>query len=166
MLLQIHPKRILSLIIFLIFCATPFLQLQAITVGGDETNPFKFTVEDYFQVEPGQKVIVPLTIEIPKGHYLYADQTSVEFEKIPASVKLDEIKKPQSTTKEDPFFGKTVEVYYDEVEIDLNFQLPEQAWDGALEVEGVAKYQGCSKAICFRMIKVPLKFVFEVKKKS
>jgi thiol:disulfide interchange protein DsbD len=84
---------------------------------------------------------------MPKGYYLYRDQTSLHLNA--AGLKLGQPQWPQGTVKQDPHFGK-VTVYFDQVELPVAIQ---GDLAGRRQVAIEASFQGCQDGgLCYPLM--------------
>src|SRR3990167_702179 len=93
----------------------------AFQTGGDEENPFRLSYDEGpVTLKVASTSSLLFSFEIPANHYLYAE--SIEVNLTPdAPIRPKPLVKPTSIEREDPFFGKTVPVYFDRVEVTLPF---------------------------------------------
>lgn len=84
---------------------------------------------------------------MPKGYYLYRDQTSLHLNA--AGLSLGKPQWPQGTTKQDPHFGNVV-VYFDQVELPVAI---EGDVAGRKQVAIEASFQGCQDGgLCYPLM--------------
>jgi len=84
---------------------------------------------------------------MPKGYYLYRDQTSLHLNA--AGLKLGKPQWPQGTTKQDPHFGN-VTVYFDQVELPVAI---EGDTSKLKQVAIEASFQGCQDGgLCYPLM--------------
>ena len=143
-------------ILTLIFGFVLLLQMspttQAFTTETSDSHPFTLFFEDDLPTEPQDgKIEVDFIFRIPSKHYLYQDNLRVELDSPHVNFVLS---KPQGVEKNDPFRGKTTQVYYHQVAVLLKASLGE-GYDLSQPLTGQIFYQGCSDKICFRTFKVP-----------
>lgn len=132
----------------------------AVTEGGSEANPFTvYYDEGPHTAAPGASLSFEVLFSIPEEYYLYAEKMNL-LVKEASGVTPGTLLKPEGSTKEDPFFGKSVPVFYDEVVLTLPLTLPLQNWIGLKEVKGEIEFQGCSKELCYRLMRVPFTLQF------
>ena len=127
----------------------------AFQTGGDEENPFRLSYDEGpVTLKVASTSSLLFSFEIPANHYLYAE--SIEVTLTPdAPIRPKPLVKPTSIEREDPFFGKTVPVYFDRVEVTLPFDLPPSATTGDQTITGEIQFQGCSDLLCYRVMHVP-----------
>ncbi len=124
------------------------------------TNPFNVRVLPVSASGTANEAI-PLQVEIdvPPGHYLYADTTKLYFV-TPTGFTVKNIRYPVASQKEDPFLGKMVSIYDQTVVIEAQV-MPTKA-SKSLEIQGMLAYQGCSPSICFRRVEEPVTWRFAI----
>ena len=84
---------------------------------------------------------------MPKGYYLYRDQTSLHLNA--TGLKLGQPQWPQGTPKQDPHFGN-VTVYFDQVELPVAI---EGDLGGRKQVVVEASFQGCQDGgLCYPLM--------------
>ena len=99
-----------------------------------------FSVSARLIVEAEDAARLEVAISVPPHHYLYADKIAVKA----TERTLDPILIPQPIQKDDPFSGKEVPVYGNDVV--LEYAVPGGV-DGQVDV--TVSYQGCSDKVCF-----------------
>ena len=138
-------KRIVFYTVILSFIAVSQV-IAAVPTG----SPFRVLWDKQaLELKPGEKFEATITIRVPAGHYIYADKTDVDFKSL-EGIRIDEIKFPKAGEKEDPYFGKTMEVYTGDVPIVLVGHIPESFGAGERELTAVLNFQGCSPKLCMR----------------
>lgn len=148
---------------FLVFLLLVISPVQALQTGGTEDNPFALMFDEGpFEVLAGQSHNFEVTFQIPPQYYLYSEKMAIEVE-VPDGIATGALVKPQDTPKDDPFFGHTVPVYFNEVTLTLPLTMPPEPWVGAKNVKGVIQFQGCSTELCYRMLRVPFAIRFLAK---
>jgi len=99
-----------------------------------------FSVSGKLGTGPDGSAWLKIVLSFPDGHYVYADEFSVEAE--PAA--LQPLSVPATREKDDPLTGKRVAVYDDDVVFTYAVT---GAGAGPLDVR--VRYQGCSDTFCF-----------------
>lgn len=102
-----------------------------------------------------------ITIQVPPGHYLYAEDTEVEFSAL-EGVIITDIHYPNPTPKEDPYIDKVVDVYQGDVRIVVKGHVPQGLDLGEHELMAIVRFKGCSEKICFRPEERSVSFVIKV----
>jgi len=140
-----------------------FFFLSAFTTGGDSENPFAVHYDEgTFWVTPGEEVILPIQITIPKNYYLYKTKTQVTLTNFQGIELKGDPEFSPSVEKEDPFLSETVSVFFNEAIITLHLIMPSQSWPGEKILEGTIGFQGCSTSLCYKPMKIPLRVSFAI----
>ncbi|MDO8519020.1 MAG: cytochrome c biogenesis protein CcdA [Deltaproteobacteria bacterium] len=147
----------LAILIFLFWSGGAF----AFQAGGDENNPFTVILEDGpVHVTPGQTYPFQLTFRMPEHYYLYQEKMEVEINP-DLFLSPEKLKTPEAVMKEDPFFGRIVPVYYNEVTIELPLKISETGWEGEQMATGSVRFQGCSDKLCYKLMHIPFSIPFK-----
>jgi thiol:disulfide interchange protein DsbD len=101
------------------------------------------------KIQAGRHFKATITIRIPADHFIYADKTDVDFASL-EGIRIDEIKFPKPETRQDPYLGKTVEVYSGDLTITISGHIPETLPGGERDLIAVLNFQGCSPKLCLR----------------
>ena len=134
----------------LIFLAFTLLSPLLIRAAVNPESPFQVIWDEGpVKVEAGGEFKATITIRIPPDHYLYADKTDVDFRSL-EGIRIDEIKFPKGEKRQDPYFGKTMEIFKDEVVIEIIGHIPETLEAGERELSALLNFQGCSSKLCLR----------------
>lgn len=112
-------------------------------------------------VSPGQEFDLSVTINIPEGIYIYADETELEF-KVLDGLLVQKINYPKPSRKADQQRGKTTEVFEGKTVITVKGKVPSDASAGERELFAVVKYRGCSSKLCFRPEERDVSFILRV----
>lgn len=121
----------------------------------DEDHPFGLIFDDGEALEVENAVTSSNFIfTLPKKYYLYKDKFRVVVDQKNVQVTL---KLPKSMSKFDEFQEEELDVYYDQVEVGVDFKFLKE-FPGSLT--GMIIYQGCSTKLCYRPMKQ--KFEFEL----
>lgn len=100
-----------------------------------------FGVQAVFDADTAAQRIVRVSLEVPEGHYVYAESVAVEA---PDGPPLDQLDFPEPTRTFDPFTESQVDVYKENTTftylVPTNAQAP-----SSLDV----RFQGCSSTLCF-----------------
>lgn len=145
--------RVLLVFLFAFLARNP--AVLGVEFGGSEEMPFHVTYDDSpVTVVPGQDFTASIYFRIPDEYYLYQEKTELVLQSTDG-LTASPVQKSQSTLKDDPFFGKTVPVYFNEAKLDLLIRIPDKAWDGEKRITGEIRFQGCSTELCYRPMKVP-----------
>lgn len=128
---------------------------DAFQTGGDEENPFLLSFNaGPVLLQRGSSSSLLFSFEVPANHFLYAE--SIEVTLPPGSpIRPKPLIRPKSIEREDPFFGKTVPVYFDRVTVELPFDLAPEMGGGDRTIKGDIQFQGCSDLLCYRVMHVP-----------
>ncbi|MBX7149617.1 sulfite exporter TauE/SafE family protein [bacterium] len=129
---------------------------HAYEIGGDDENPFSV----YFDESPepmtqGASTTFKFLFQIPPEYYLYADKLTVELDP-PGGISLGTLVKPLAEVKMDPYLEKEVEIYHNELSLDLPVSISAQIAPGTYALSGVIKLQGCSTELCYRPMTYPI----------
>ncbi len=153
-------KRIAVILLLLLFGAVAVPLFARAAVG--PTSPFHVAWDEGpVKVEAGKKFKVAVTIRVPADHYLYADKTEVDFRSL-EGVRIDDIKFPRPENRLDPYFGKMMEVYGSDVEIEIVGHIPDTFPGGERELSAVLNFQGCSSKLCLRPEEQEVVFTIDV----
>ena len=151
-------KRILTLVFVVVTLLTPLLTRAAL----NPNSPFEVIWdEEPIKVEAGRKFKASITIRVPADHYIYADKTDVDFASL-EGIRIDEIKYPKPETMQDPYFGKTMDVFKDDVVIEIVGHIPETFKAGERELNALLSFQGCSSKLCLRPEELELAFRIDI----
>lgn len=113
-------------------------------------SPFQLSWDDRPQVVPrGRSFNLKLLIQMPKGYYLYADETDVDFVSL-EGLLVREVRFPRPTIHSDPFLKRPVEVYRGRVEIFIEGEVPEGLDKGEHDLVARVTIKGCSPKLCLK----------------
>ena len=130
------------------------------------TSPFQLSWEEHPpEMARGQAFELVVTIRVPDGHYLYADDTELDFTSL-EGLLVEDVKYPTPSLHEDSYQGGEVEVYEGDVRIVISGRVPETLDAGEHDLIAKLKYRGCSPRICFRPEVREIPFIFEIKRGS
>ncbi|MBI4237353.1 MAG: thioredoxin family protein [Deltaproteobacteria bacterium] len=123
-------------------------------IGGVQAQlpatPFGMIVEPTeLALQPAEKTTVRVVLQVPTKHYLYRAETELNFDAL-EGLKVVAIRYPDAQLKEDPFLGKTVEIYDHDVEIVAELEAPAGLAPGPRTLAATVAFQGCSEKLCFR----------------
>lgn len=139
-------KRILTILIVTLCLFASGILFSAI----NPESPFQVMWDDApIKVEAGKKFKTTITIRVPQDHFIYADKTDVDFASL-EGIRIDDIKFPRPETRKDPYFGKTMEVYRNDVVITITGHIPANLAGGKRELIALLDFQGCSQKLCLR----------------
>ncbi len=114
---------------------------------GTEAAPLPAEQAFHFEALASSPTQLLLRWTMPKGYYLYRDQTSLHLNA--AGLTLGKPQWPQGTTKQDPHFGNVV-VYFDQVELPVAIQ---GDIAGRKQVVVEASFQGCQDGgLCYPLM--------------
>jgi len=151
-------KRAISTI-FMIFALLVAFSASAALMPN---TPFQVVWdEDSSEIERGEGFELVVTIQMPEGHYLYADDTELDFTSLDG-LFIEDIKYPEPTLHDDNYQGGRVEVYDGELRIIITGHVPETLDSGEHDLIANLKFRGCSPKICFRPEVRELPFILEV----
>ncbi|MFH1874796.1 MAG: cytochrome c biogenesis protein CcdA [Pseudomonadota bacterium] len=123
-------------------------------------SPFKVRWEKTIHdIKPNERFQATIVIEVPEGHYIYADKTEVDFKSL-EGLRIDDVVFPEPTKREDPYFKKKLDVYEGTVFISIIGHLPEKYPIDDLDLTVLLKFQGCSEKVCFYPEKHDVEFAF------
>lgn len=117
--------------------AGAMLTVAALSVGAQD-SPFGVAAA-LEQGADGSNRLVRVELQMPPGHYVYAEQFAVKV----GDVALAPLVAPSAELKPDPFSGEPVAVYAHAAE--FTYALP----DGALPTAVTVELQGCNATLCF-----------------
>ena len=127
-------------------------------------SPFQLSWDRGALVVPrGQSFRLELVIQVPKGYYLYAEETDVDFASL-EGLLIKEVRFPQPTIHTDPHLGRSVKVYRGEVTIAIGGLVPAGLDEGEHELVARLMIRGCSPALCLRPEVREVSFKVEVTK--
>nr|HPQ81913.1 cytochrome c biogenesis protein CcdA [bacterium] len=113
-------------------------------------SPFSFSPEGgAVELSQGSPFEFEMTIGVPEGHYLYADEVEVDFVSL-EGLMVSDVSLPESVEFADPFIGKRVEVLRGDVRIIISGFVPEGLSPGLHELVARVSFRGCSPTICYR----------------
>lgn len=136
-------KRYTYSLIFISFVAPAFAQFV------DMDSLFSWSVNlDRETIAPGEKGEIEFTLTVAANHIVYEQMTSVSVESAPG-LQTEAPIQPESHTKIDPIDGKEKKVYTDTVKFRLPFAIAKDASAGDMQLTAIAKFQGCSKTMCY-----------------
>lgn len=98
---------------------------------------------------PGATATVRVMLQVPPNHYLYKDETELNFDAL-EGLTIAAIRYPESQLKDDPFTGKTVQIYDHDVVIEAELAVPTGLAEGPRTLAATVAFQGCSDKLCFR----------------
>jgi thioredoxin:protein disulfide reductase len=125
-------------------------------------SPFQLSWNEHPPVmKRGQPFELAVTIRMPDGHYLYADDVELDFTSL-EGLLVEDVEYPSPTLHEDPYQGGEVEVYEGAVRIIIVGRIPDTLDVGEHDLVAKLKYRGCSPKICFRPEVRDLPFIIEV----
>lgn len=151
-------KRIFTLS----FLMASFLAPLFLWAAVNPESPFQVVWdEEPMKVEAGKKFKVTITIRVPPDHFIYADKTDVDFASL-EGIRIDEIKYPKAVKKQDPYFGKVMDVYKGDVTFQIIGHVPEDAEAGERELSALLSFKGCSSKLCLRPEEQELVFRIDV----
>lgn len=100
-------------------------------------------------LQPGASALVNAKIVVPEGHYLYKDSVELNFT-FKDDLLIQEVIFPESTAKQDPFLGKTVQIFPTDADIQIKINAPKDAPTRSRFLTANVAFQGCSSEICYR----------------
>jgi len=125
-------------------------------------TPFQVVWDkDSSEIERGEDFELTVTIRMPEGHYLYADDTELDFTSLDGLL-IEDIKYPEPTLHDDDYQGGRVEVYDGEFKITISGHVPNMLDSGEHDLIAELRFRGCSPKICFRPEVKELPFLLEV----
>lgn len=125
-------------------------------------SPFQLSWDEHPpEMSRGQAFELAVTIRMPDGHYLYADDTELDFASL-EGLLITDVEYPSPSLYEDPYQGGEVEVYEGDVRIVIVGRVPDTLDAGEHDLVATLKYRGCSPKLCFRPEVRDLPFVIEI----
>lgn len=109
----------------------------------------------------GEAFKLTTVIQIPEGHYLYSQETDVDFVSL-EGLLITDIRYPKSTKYADPYLGKEVDIFRDDVIIEINGRVPEGLALGEHILTARVHFRGCSPTICYRADEAQVSFQVDV----
>lgn len=126
------------------------------------SSPFQVSWDDTpISLTAGGPFELRLTIHVPEGYYIYADETDVDFMSLEGII-ITSIALPKSTPYKDPYLGKEVAIYKKDVQITITGHAPEHAGSGIHDLTARVSFRGCSPTLCFRPEEHEVSFRLEV----
>lgn len=123
-------------------CWVLIMAVLGLTAGGAAANPADpFAVTATLKPETSGPAQLAITVSVPPGHQLYADELKIEG---PAGTTLELQSRPPADNKLDPFSGAIKAVYLHDVTLRYAVNIPDSA---VLPV--IVRYQGCNESQCF-----------------
>lgn len=151
-------KKILAVVLLAVTLLVPLSGRAAL----NPDSPFEVIWDEGpIKVEAGRKFKASITIRVPPDHYIYADKTEVDFASL-EGIRIDEVKYPRSETMQDPYFGKTMDVFKNDVTIEIIGRIPETFKAGERELDALLSFQGCSSKLCLRPEELQLAFRIDI----
>lgn len=137
-------NKILSIILFLITLGVgPFAHSIS-------KSPFELMWDDSTQkILAGENFSLSLTIRAPEKHYLYAEETDVDFVSLDGIIITD-IKFPKPSFHDDPYLKKRVKVFEGDIKIGFEGRVPKSLSAGVHDLVARVTFRGCSDELCFR----------------
>ncbi|HPW45542.1 MAG TPA: cytochrome c biogenesis protein CcdA, partial [bacterium] len=150
---------VLTILLTQIFSAVAY---SSISTGG----PFSVHWNDESKrVRQGESFTLSVEIRVPEGHYLYAEETDIDFSSFEGLIVTD-VHYPQTVRKRDPFFNRLVKAYDSDVHLKITGRVPDELSIGEREVVANVSFQGCSDKICFRPEMRVVTFLVDVIKQA
>jgi thiol:disulfide interchange protein DsbD len=114
------------------------------------STPFRVTLAGApDRVEQGKDFSIRISISVPEGYYLYADDTDVDFASL-EGLFITDIGYPEPEKYEDPFTSRTVDVYTGEALLTIEGRVPPGLSPGERELTAQVRFRGCSPTLCYR----------------
>ncbi len=149
--------RNLFCLVFLLFWVLPLRG-----EGQEKRNPFIVEWNDAVRhISPGEKFDLVFKFQVPAGHYLYQEKTSIQFSQL-NGIKILKKTIPSASKHLDPFTHKEEEIYLKDFEIIFSLEVPKTIPLGRVTLEGELRYQGCSSDFCYRPMKLPVLIPLEI----
>ena len=127
-----------------LFCAAE----GAASIGG--ASPFEVMWDGGpVALSAGAPFSLKLTIRVPEGHYLYANETDVDFASLEGLI-VTGIGFPKSEKLADPYLGKVVDVYRGDVSVTISGRVPKELVPGERDIVARIAFRGCSPTVCYR----------------
>ena len=125
-------------------------------------SPFEaMALDGPISVQAGGAIDLSIVIRVPEGHYLYADETEVDFVSL-EGILVTDIRYPQPDRYADPYMGKEVSVYRGDVTIKILGRVPASLSPGRRDLMARVSFRGCSPSICFRAEEHDVDFAVDV----
>ncbi len=151
-------KRFSSLIACLLLFIGSVSAFAALT----PSSPFRVEWNGGEQeIQAGKPFTLSLTIRVPEGHHLYADETDVDFASL-EGLRIDDIRYPKAISYQDPFLGHTVSIFRGDVSIHIEGAVPAGLDPGEHELIAQLRFRGCSETLCYRPEEHDVPFLLEV----
>lgn len=104
--------------------------------------------EEPLKSEKGEAIETRVTLKLPKGYYLYAEETDLEFTALD-KIKIKSVKYPTEVFRPDPLGGKPVAVF-GSGDINIKIEIPSYIEDGSYELDAILHYQACTSRYCLK----------------
>ncbi|MFA4971645.1 MAG: cytochrome c biogenesis protein CcdA [bacterium] len=128
----------------------------------DVSEPFNVVSgSEGASLQPGSNFEFTVTIRVPEGYYLYADETDVDFTSFEGLIVSD-VSYPKPESRMDPFLGKKASVYDGDLTIRIKGKIPAGLASGSRELTALVSYRGCSPTLCFRRQEQEVAFTVDV----
>lgn len=139
-----------------------FLIFMSVSHVATASSPFEVKWDDRpVSVHAGGAFETRITIRSPEGHYIYADETGVEFSSLEGIIITD-IRFPRKSSYRDPYMGKQVDVFTGDTEIEVFGRVPKRMTPGERELVARVSFRGCSSTLCFRPEERRVSFIIDV----
>ncbi|MBT3182172.1 MAG: thioredoxin fold domain-containing protein [Deltaproteobacteria bacterium] len=138
-------------VVLLFFAFIIFISVASISWGSfPASGPFQVQWDkEAVELTAGQSFYVNVKIGVPDGYYLYADETEIDFASLEGLI-IKDIDYPMPSKRKDPYIGKVVDVYENDVTIGIAGEVPDGLDPGEHELLTKVRFRGCSDKICFR----------------
>jgi len=126
--------------------------LAAVAAGAaiGPATPFKVGWDGIERsLAPGSEFAIELSIDMPEGYYLYADDTEIDFASLEGLFVTD-VEYPKATPYDDPFTGRTVDILKGRATFTVKGKVPEGLSLGQHELTALVRFRGCSPTLCYR----------------
>ncbi len=136
-------------------CMATLCLLLMVWIGGDalsaipRSDPFTVSWDTQeLAVVPGHRFQTSLTVHVPPGHYLYAEELDVEFITL-EGIHIDDVRFPPAEEGSGVAGMTGKRVYGGSVTIVIEGHIPEELSLGRRELIARVSFEGCATEGCF-----------------
>lgn len=147
---------------FAIIALSVLMAASSVHAALPPDSPFSLVWEKGpIELPAGGSFELPVTIRIPEGHYIYADEMDIDFTSLEGLFVTD-IRFPRPKSYEDPHLHRRVDIHQGEVTLVIEGRVPEGLEAGRHELVAKVTFRGCSPKICYRTEQRDISFDIEV----
>jgi hypothetical protein len=114
------------------------------------SDPFAVTWgSQKFVVAPGDRFETSITVNVPSGNYLNADELELEFVTL-EGIHIDDVRFPPTQDEPETTTAAERRIYSGSVTIAIEGHVPETLSLGTRELTARVSFRGCTPEVCFR----------------